>query len=193
MRGQLQILFLTGQSDPRSCELSQVQATFLRSLMRPGVVLRPSNFPYNGGGAHTVVPMWRASVANSWQFIFARRSDAIRSGRAVLMEWLDDYPQALILAGSCGLELFNALSLTAALERRCTVLAYGPVAWARPRFAHLTIVQGNRDILSKFFFPHADILLSCSHLDYLYSPEFLRLASDHVAAAICTSLCDSTL
>ena len=59
-RPPLQVVFLTGPSDPRSCDLSPIQRAFLDALPVPDEAKAPLNFPYDA----TLRP-WR-KVPSGW-------------------------------------------------------------------------------------------------------------------------------
>ena len=60
---RLQVLHLTGQSDPRSCALSPVQDAFLDHLPVPETAKVRLNFPYDAALApYHAVPLWLASL-----------------------------------------------------------------------------------------------------------------------------------
>ena len=84
-----------------------------------------------------------------------------------------------VLAGSCGLELFNNLHLPDALRRRTHIFAYGPVSRQIPEVASHLFVQGTHDWLSRFYHPQVQHRYSCPHMGYLQAPETLRLFHDY--------------
>lgn len=172
------IAFLTGQSDPGRCALSPAQRRTLDALAADadGIDLVPLNFPWKTDTASwRPVPLPRASLANGRQYLAARRgaltpfaSHDIVAARA----WLDSTPRTLLLAGSCGLSLLDALlaPFDAGTRARLRVVAYGAVA---PRWpAHIDGVQlrGDRDRIARWFGPvdgPPPQTLSCGHMDYL--------------------------
>jgi hypothetical protein len=179
----LAIAFLTGQSDPGRCALSPEQWAFGQALVAQssGTELVSVNFPYCATTApHRPVPLWRASVANAWQYWRARHSAFIGTYRSCVMNGLDRYPRLLLLAGSCGLELLNGLQLPSDYRQKIVVLAYGPVARSRGPWAS-SLVQGRRDRLSRAFFPRVDSVIEAGHMDYLQSPEFFSIALATIA------------
>lgn len=179
----LQIGFLTGQSDPAGCALSPVQQRFLHRLAGPGRRLLASNYPYHAApGAHRAVPLWLASVHNGRQYLAARAGRADPQARAQLLALLARAPMTVLLAGSCGLQLLDALALPAAARSRVAVFAYGPVAKRMPPVALGFCVRGRHDGLSRLLFRGTvDAVPACGHLDYLADPQVLRLCRDFVA------------
>lgn len=172
------IAFLTGQSDPGCCALSPQQLAFGKALQSrcPGTELVATNFPYaHQTPPHRTVPLWRASLANTRQYLAARRSDFALIHRPAVTQCFDHYSQVLILAGSCGLALLNALQLPEAYRHKLWVLAYGPVAKARGPWQG-ALVQGRRDRLSRWYFSEVDHLVNAGHMDYLVGDALLEIA-----------------
>ncbi|HYU34603.1 MAG TPA: hypothetical protein VEW48_20830, partial [Thermoanaerobaculia bacterium] len=68
MKPPLQILFLTGRSDPRSAALSPLQAAFLDALPAPDPWKVRVNFPYPAATpSYRATPLLRASWRNASQ------------------------------------------------------------------------------------------------------------------------------
>lgn len=192
MKPVLQIGFLTGQSNPRSCALSPAQHAFLRQIEMPEMVSIELNFPYRQGPGFTPVPLWQASLNNLKQYLFSRRHGFAASYRADVIRVIDQAHHTLFLAGSCGLELFANLGLPSAMKQRCTLLAYGPVTRRLPPEGRVIVVQGTRDLLSRFSVNHCDHPLECSHLDYLTTPAFVRLCQDIIQKEFSPIPCNNT-
>ncbi|MEA9559305.1 hypothetical protein [Xanthomonas campestris] len=165
----LQIAFLTGQSDPQRCALSEEQRLFLQQLHGHGRRLLDCNYPYRpDGAAHRRVPLWRASAANARQYLAARSGPVAPPERAAVITQLEPVPLTLLLVGSCGLQLLAALHLPAPLRARVAVFAYGPVANALAPFERQCIVQGRRDWISRALYRGpVDMQPACGHMDYL--------------------------
>jgi hypothetical protein len=179
---RLQIAFLTGQSEPRSCALSPQQIAFGQALLAPGRLLQMQNFPYRQDSpAHAPVPLWRASWNNSRQHLASRGPGFARSHRAAVVQMLQAAPHTLLLAGSCGSELLANLALPPEALQRISLLAYGPVARRMPACARLLTVRGQQDWISRWGFGAAMQSIACGHMDYLAQPAFLTLASHFVA------------
>lgn len=177
----LQVAFLTGQSRPPGAALTPAQTAFLEALPLPAAGRVPVNFPYpdDTGEIFAPVPLLIASVRNARQYLSARRAAfASRHGPAVAA-LLVRAERTLFLAGSCGLELFNSLSLHAETRRRVTIFAYGPVARRRPD-CEAFLVQGRRDWLSRRYFRAVDARVDAGHMDYLSDPAVFTLAADLV-------------
>ena len=176
----LGVAFLTGQSLPASCELSPLQQQFAQQLIRKGVHLEPFNFPYREDmQPYRPRSLPLAGCANVWQYFGSRSRRFSDRYRQCLCQLFDKHPRTLILAGSCGLELFNNVDLPADYRQRVHVIAYGPVARHRGRFA-VTLVQGHHDCLSSWYFPQVDYGISCGHMNYLHSPEFLLIVRQQI-------------
>jgi hypothetical protein len=171
----LQVMILTGQSDPGRSALSPLQEKFLAALPLPAAVKSPLNFPYAVSAEGWRNPsLLRASLANGRQYFESRRpAFAERYAPAVLRQ-LAQARCTVILAGSCGLELLVNLKLPADALTGVRVFAYGPVARRRPA-CPCVLVQGRRDWISRWWFPQVDHRVNCGHLDYLESPEVLAL------------------
>jgi hypothetical protein len=121
----------------------------------------------------------------------SRRPGFAAQHRETVAAVIERGDRAFFLAGSCGLELFNNLQLPPELERRCTLLCYGPVARRRPHHASTIIVQGTLDVFSRFWFRYASARVPCGHLGYLRAPGFLRICQQHLAQLTPTP-CTST-
>ena len=178
-----QVAFLTGQSRPSGVALSPVQANFLAALPAPSASRMPINFPYRTRTADqpfAPTPLLVASVRNVRQYLSSRRPWFAERHRAAVEAFVARADHTLLLAGSCGLELFNNLALSANALRRVTIFAYGPVARRQPDCPRL-LVQGRRDWLSRRYFRTVDVQVNTGHMDYLTDPVVLALA----ATAVC--------
>lgn len=183
----MQLAILTGQSNPASCALSPVQSAFLSRVVAAGAgewqgVDR--NFPYGElGEPHREVPLLPASVANGRQYLDSRGAAFRERHRSALEALLRRAPHTVILAGSCGLELFTNLGLPTTVQARCAILAYGPAARRMPDTV-VEVVVGRRDWISPALCRvPAGITrhgLDCGHRDYLSHPAMLTLAIDFV-------------
>ncbi len=177
----LQVAFLTGQSRPPGTALTPAQRAFLDALPIPTAGRVIVNFPYSDAGSEesAPVPLLVASVRNARQYLSARRADFPLRHRRAVEALLSRAERTLFLAGSCGLELFNALALPDDTLRRVTIFAYGPVARRRPDCA-CVLVQGRRDWLSRRYFRAVDARVDAGHMDYLAVPAVFDLAADLV-------------
>lgn len=189
------IAFITGQSDPGRCALSPVQRATLDALIAhtDGIDPVARNFPWHDDSAPwRPVPLLRASVANGRQYLAARRGalhalsptqcDAARTR-------LLDAPRTLLLAGSCGLALLDALCapFDATQRARLRVVAYGAVAPRWPQGIDGVQLRGDRDRIAARFGPDDGSpprTLACGHMDYLDSDA----ARAVVIAAACEQL-----
>ncbi len=178
----VQVLFLTGQSDPASCALSPVQQAFLDALPLPASAKPPLNFPYRAD-----TPSWRhtpvlvGSVNNARQYARSRRPEFAAEHAPHVRRLIARARRTLILAGSCGLELLVNLQLPREVLYTVHVFAYGPTARRRPDCA-CVLVQGRHDWISRVWFraDAVDHRVDCFHRDYLESPEVLRLCIEMV-------------
>ncbi|WP_445765993.1 hypothetical protein [Rheinheimera sp.] len=170
------VVFLTGQSNKQSCALSPVQQAFMQQLLAEGVTGVPLNFPYNSALLpYRQVNLFSASLANSRLYLSSRRGSFKAQYREAVAAVLSRYSKTLVLAGSCGIELLNNLQLDASFSSRLHILAYGPVGRCRPAF-DTTLVQGQQDWLSRWFFPAVDIRIDSGHMAYLQSAQLLDIA-----------------
>lgn len=171
----LQVVFLTGQSDPLSCDLSPSQRAFLDALPVPDEAKAPLNFPYDDTlRAWRKVPLWLASLRHARLAVSMRRPGFRRHRDAVITQ-LDRADRTLVLAGSIGLDLLGRLDLPADLLDRLTVFAYGPVATKPPACRTLRVCS-RQDWVARW--SPADVYVDSGHLDYLANPEVADLCRD---------------
>ena len=171
-------IFLTGQSDKRSCSLTPEQEQTAQALGKLGLDVYPLNFPYQEQMApYQKVPLIRASIANLRMYLQSRRDEFTSRYRPQLCKRISQHPFTLVLAGSCGLEIINNMRLPDEIKKKLHIFAYGPVARKQPDIS-CTLVQGRRDWLSKYFFSQVDIVVNCGHMDYLQCPEVLRVLKE---------------
>ncbi|WAC19251.1 hypothetical protein OVA24_18660 [Luteolibacter sp. SL250] len=169
------VAFLTGQSDPRTSALSPVQQRFLdQSPVTPEQRL-DLNFPYRNAGRWSETNLLRASFNNARQYLACRRPSFAETHRPSVVGAFGSTGKVVILAGSCGLELLVNLRLPEGVVRRLHVFAYGPVSRSLPRCASLVTVRGNRDLISRWWHPRVDHVISCGHMDYLEREETMAL------------------
>lgn len=171
----LQVLFLTGQSDPRSCGLSPVQHAFLDDLPVPEATKVRLNFPYDARLApYRPVPIWRGSLRHLVLFVRIRllMTGWAAKHRPRVEEQLRRADRTLVLAGSIGLDLLGRLDLPRDLLDRLTVVSYGAVA-TRPPDCRTIRVASSSDHLARWW--PRDLEVEAGHLDYLGSPEFAAL------------------
>jgi hypothetical protein len=175
-----QVLLLTGQSHPGRWALSPPQQRFFDDSIPPAALF-PFNFPYRPPSRpyrHTPLPV--ASLSNAWQYLHSRTRRFAERHAGLVRELIESHERTILLAGSCGLELFNNLHLPASIMPRLRLFAYGPVARRRPDCQHL-LVGSRRDRLSRWYFPEPDHWVDCNHLDYLRSSAVKELWLDFLA------------
>ena len=178
----LQVAFLTGQSNPPGAALTPVQVDFLARLPVPAEARVGLNFPYptvDVTATASPASLLAASVRNGRQYLASRRAGFAERHRPAVAALLARADHTLLLAGSCGLELFNNLALPVEMLRRVTIFAYGPVARRRPDCA-CVLVQGRRDWLSRWYFQSVDARVNAGHLGYLSDPAVLALTVETV-------------
>lgn len=172
------VAFFTGQSDPSGNALSPGQREFLSRSGVPPEQRLELNFPYQPSAAWRNTSLLGASLANARQYLGSRNEAFAETHREAFLETFSGFPNVILLAGSCGLELLANLRLPEAFLRRLHVFAYGPVSRSIPSCATFWIVQGKRDPISKWWHPKADHVISCGHMDYLESEETSRLFAE---------------
>lgn len=204
------IAFLTGRSDPDRCALSPVQRAVLDALSSQAAdaLLDPLNFPWSApldardrrdephrhddDRAWRETPLLRASLANGRQYLAARRGGfadlsnaAIAHARARLLA----SPRTLLLVGSCGLSLLDALiaPFDATQRARLRIVAYGGVAVRWPRGIDGAQLRGRRDRIVAWFGPNdgpAPRTIDCGHMDYLARPAAYDAVLDAARAQL---------
>jgi hypothetical protein len=189
-RAPLLVTFLTGQSDPQRNALSPEQHAFLEALPIPPEARLPLNFPWRESAPHRDVPLWSASLANTRQYLSARRDGFSARHRRDLDALLARAEHVVFLAGSCGLELFLGMRPPEDVWPRLHVFAYGPVARARPPVDCL-LVCGRRDPISRAFFPRADVEVDADHMGYLGAPDVREHARAFVTRVRAMGTCES--
>jgi hypothetical protein len=169
------VLFLTGQSDPRSCALSPSQQAFLDALPVPEEAKLRLNFPYDEALApYRPVPLALASARHAVLAV-RRYSRAFRERhRPAVLARLASAERTVVLAGSIGLDLLARLELPPEVLARTDVFAYGGMG--RGPACRVFRVTGRRDHLACWW--GADAVVGAGHLDYLESPDVLRLCVD---------------
>jgi hypothetical protein len=171
------VAFLTGQSDPQRCALSPQQQGFLDGLPLPAGIERVrQNFPWD---AHTApwrpTSLLRASWANWRQYRAARTGRMPTSVVAHAHAWLQRAPRTLLLVGSCGLQLLDALLADGPLATRAPlrVVAYGAVGRRWPAGIDGAHLRGRRDWVAACAPPRGAppaLAVDCDHLNYLRHP-----------------------
>ncbi|MEV5003520.1 hypothetical protein [Nocardioides sp. LML1-1-1.1] len=177
---RLQVLYLTGQSDPRSCALSPVQDAFLDALPVPEAAKIRLNFPYDGalapphGSEWRKVPIWLGSLRHLVLFVRIRllMTGWAARHRPGVEAQLARAEHTLVLAGSIGLDLLGRLDLPREVLDRLTVVAYGAVATRPPRCRTIRVASSS-DHLARWW--PRDVEVRSGHLDYLDSPELAAL------------------
>ncbi|GEP44351.1 hypothetical protein [Brevifollis gellanilyticus] len=172
--------FITGHSVPGCTGLSREQVDFQRRSEIPPECWLPHNFPW-----HETFPfpepfrLLSASVNNVRHYLRSRKAVFAEQHREAVTQLLTPYDAVLLLAGSCGLELFNNLELPNELRGKIHIFAYGPVSRRLPKAASHLLVQGRHDWLSRFYHPRADHRYPCPHMGYLEAPETRRLLNEY--------------
>jgi hypothetical protein len=172
------VAFLTGQSDPGRGALSPVQRAALDALAdgNDGIDFDPHQFPWDSAaGAWRPVPLLRASLANGRQYLGARRGmlhGVTPVQCAAARQHVLAAPRTLLLVGSCGLALLDALiaPFDDAACGRLRVVAYGAVAPRWPRGIDGVQLRGNRDRIAAWLGPvdgPAPQRIAAGHMDYL--------------------------
>lgn len=180
----LQIAYITGRGLPGYAQLSPVQLAFINQLARPGRRLVRLNFPYFCHAENTtgIRPpgLLTASFNNSRDYYTSRYHSFQQCYQSPVADLLAQAANTVLLAGSCGLELFNNLHLPVELMTSTTLISYGAVARQRPVCRHI-LIQGDQDWLSKIYFRRVDYKVHCGHMNYLSSPEVLAICERYIA------------
>ncbi|HWJ82368.1 MAG TPA: hypothetical protein VNS55_09050 [Nocardioides sp.] len=172
----LQVLHLTGQSDPASCALSPAQHAFLDALPLPEEAKVRRNFPYDEALApYRPVPLWLGSLRHAGLAVRVRRRGWADRHRSSVVTQLGRADRSLVLAGSIGLDLLGRLDLPAATLDRLVVVAYGAVA-TRPPACRTIRVGSRRDHLARWW--PSDVYVDSGHLDYLAAPELAAVCRE---------------
>lgn len=192
------IAFLTGRSDPARYALSPSQRAVLDALTADatGLRLHPLNFPWlddrRDDGAWRETPLLRASLANGRQYLAARRGGFADLSRATVESARDALlapPRTLLLIGSCGLSLLDALiaPFDATQRARLRIVAYGGVAPRWPRGVDGAQLRGHRDRIAAWFGPNdgpSPRAVDCGHMDYLARPAACDAVLDAARAQL---------
>lgn len=159
------IFFMTGMSNYGNNSLSFQQEIFLKNLLLPENVEKIYiNFPYTEAKErwrHTNI--FIASISNMFQY-FKAKFPAEEKHKKVFLELLNKYDEIFILAGSCGLEIFNSLNLDGKLAKKINIFSYGGVASKIPKVKNVFLIRGSKDFLA---IRKYDIIINCGHMNYL--------------------------
>jgi hypothetical protein len=171
--------FITGHSVPGCTGLSSQQRDFQRATGITAERWIPYNFPWvETWPFPEPVPLIEASISNVRHYLASRRKAFTLAHRDSVSQLLAPHDKILLLAGSCGLELFNNLELPPVLRQRIHLFAYGPVSRKTPEVASYCLVQGQRDWLSRVHHSRVHHRFACRHLEYLRTPQTLRAFLD---------------
>lgn len=170
---KVKALFLTGQSHRQSCGLSPAQSNVANIIQQQGASISELNFPYNEQLTDfKLANIVQASVNNAQQFLICYNKRFTQQYSDKLIAQLQDHDKYLILAGSCGLHIFNHLTLPQTLLDKIHIIAYGPVAH-KTAATKTQLIQGTQDWISKIFFKQVDLQVPCGHMDYLECELFI--------------------
>lgn len=175
----LQVLHLTGQSDPACCALSPAQHAFLDALPLPEEAKVRLNFPYAARTPpYAPVPLWLGSLRHAALAVRIRRAGWADRHRPSVVAQLERADRTLVLAGSIGLDLLGRLGLPDPLLERLVVVAYGAVA-TRPPACRTIRVGSRRDPMARWW--PSDVYVDGGHLDYLAQPALAEVCRDLIA------------
>jgi hypothetical protein len=177
------VVFLSGLSNPAACALSPTQRRFLDAVGVAEECKVYRNFPYlPGSDIDHPPPLWQASWNNFRQFLMAARGPYLAAARRHWEALAASTDELTVIAQSCGLEIANRC-LAASGGPRVHLFSLGPVAWRAPPMSH-TLIQGERDAISRLFFRAAHVVLpGVGHMNYLQHERVLHLINEH----LCTS------
>jgi hypothetical protein len=167
-RTRFKIVIVTGLSDPNSCRLTEAQLSLINLPALPPDSVVTENFPFvqQPEGSMSSRSLAQASLANGLQF-FRTWTAGYRNLAAV--HWaslLQSVDHLLVVAGSCGIQLVTSCPAIQQAADKVRLLALGPVGTRQPRLSTV-LVQGQRDWLSRSFFPRPDLIVArVGHLDY---------------------------
>jgi hypothetical protein len=179
--------FMTGQSVRGCAGLSTIQREFQRQSVVPVGQWLPWNFPYRETDPFPErVPIVSASINNIICYATARLPAFRQRYSEAVARQFAPYDTVIVVAGSCGVELLNNLSLPAEILRRIHVFAFGPVSRKPPVGASAVVVQGRWDLISRAFHRHADHRYPCAHMEYLAVPETRRLFDEFCERVLST-------
>jgi hypothetical protein len=183
----LKVAFFTGLSNPASCCLSWPYQQFMAQLDCPEVWKLYLNFPYIPSAEdEEKVGILQASWANSWQFLRARSPRYRQAVQRHFSNLLASTDQLFLLVGSCGLEILNQAWPETIVQDRVSVVAFGPVAYRCP-WTTCTLIQGDQDAISRFFFREVEVLLpEVGHMDYVDNSQFFEWVNQALARTIST-------
>lgn len=175
-----QVVFLTGQSDPRTCGLSPVQTAFLDALPVPDEAKVRLNFPYDEAlRSWRPTPLAVASARHVGLFVRSRTRGFRERHRPGVLARLDAADRTLVLAGSIGLDLLGRMRLPTELLDRLDVFAYGAFS-TDPPACRTFRVSSRHDRVARHW--PADAYVDGGHLDYLANPEVLTLCRTFLAS-----------
>lgn len=190
------VVFMSGLSDPSVCSLSRSQRELMNRLCIDDECKLYRNFPYVGPVASQdcdseplkEVPLVRASLANTKQFLLCRGQRYLKPAGQHWDRLLRATKSIVVITLSCGLEIFNRLMARrecsrAAVDSRVYVIALGPVAWRTPVVRH-TIIQGERDYLSRCFFRATQRVPRLGHMDYASDIRVI----DQINEVLCSNI-----
>lgn len=178
MNARPRVAFLTGQSDPGRGALSPIQRAALDALAEDNddIDFDPHQFPWDSAAAAwRPVPLLRASFTNGRQYLGARRGmlHGVSSAQCTAArERLLAAPRTLLLVGSCGLALLDALiaAFDDDARARLRIVAYGAVTPRWPRGVDGVQLRGDRDRIAAWLGPAdgpAPQRIAAGHMDYL--------------------------
>lgn len=174
---QRRVGFVSGLSDPTSSALTLDQVALLRALPVRSIEVLDRNFPFTPDGrevAREVSTCW-ASLMNGWQFWRLRSQ---RFCEVTQRHWDNLFSQTshvFLISLSCGLEFIRHGLERSTHRPKLHVIALGPVCRALPDCG-LTIIQGERDWLSKYYVRRNDYSIEgLGHLGYTTHPKVLEI------------------
>ena len=173
----VKVAIVTGLSNPRSTRLSAVQHTFLDTLPVPEPYKVRSNFPFVETRRPKHEPsLLAASWNNGYQFASSLRRRFRKEAKPHWQALCDSTDRLLIITGSCGQQLIDALEDCDRLPN-VAVLALGPVRLRSSRFV-ATKILGSRDWIARWFTPNCDHLVpGVGHLDYWKHETVIGIAT----------------
>jgi len=171
------IFFMTGMSNYGNTTLSPIQQNFLNNLSISDDVQKIFlNFPYMYSDMWKPTNILMASVSNTYQYLQAKYMIKENYKKSCL-SLFTQYEEIFILAGSCGLEIFNSLKLDESLSTKINIFAYGAVAGRIPKIKNIWLIKGSKDLLAM---KQYDLLIQCGHMNYLEQPELKNFIEERI-------------
>lgn len=176
----MKIAFMTGLSSWNNNKLSPIQETFLNNLKTEEKNKIYLNFPFiDKNQVYKKPHIILASISNACQY-FLSKTIWIKKHQKELRELLKTEKVLLLLVGSCGLEILRNMDLSTMDRNKIHVITYGGVAKKTPDYKYITLVQGDKDWISRLWIKEYDLIIQSDHMNYLESEELLNFTNQYI-------------